>query len=310
MLICGDFHYPKISWDAPDTSRGANEQAFVEALHDHYLTQIQRKPTRGSSVLDLVLTSVPDQASVSEVLETDKAGLFTDHRTVFFELHTLVKALVKTHRSVYDYSKGDFDGLSNALRSLNLTSVVDEGDLESCWQTWKDLFLAAEKDNIPTKRLRGRNPVPWLTGAVINLIKKKENVRRKLKLNPSESLKVKYQTPRSQVKRAIRESRDEFFESANIEFKSNPKRLWSVLKTRSKSRNIPQSVSMATGNLRTTADTPEEIADIFNNYFTSVFSVPQKDKVGNGAGKFPAAEAPFTNIVKGVSQITWHKTTF
>ena len=59
------------------------------------------------------------------------------------------------HRSVYDYAKGDFDGLRNALPSVNLTSVVGEGDLESCWQTWKDLFFAAVKDNIPTKRLRG-----------------------------------------------------------------------------------------------------------------------------------------------------------
>ena len=115
----------------------------------------------------------------------------------------------------------------------------------------------------------------WLTGAVINLIKKKETVRRKLKLHPTESLKVKFQTLRSQVKRAIRESREEFFDSANIEFKINPKRLWSVLKTRSKSRNVRQSVSMATGNMCATADTPEEIADILNNYFTSVFSVLQ-----------------------------------
>ena len=104
MVICGDFNYPKISWDAPDTSRSANEQAFVEALHDHYLTRIQRKPTRGSSVLDLVITSVSDQTSVSEVLEIDKAGLFTDHRTVFFKFHTLINAPVKTHRSVYDYA--------------------------------------------------------------------------------------------------------------------------------------------------------------------------------------------------------------
>ena len=141
MVICGDFNYPKISWGAPDTSRGANWQAFVEALHDHYLTQIQRKPTRGSSVLDPVITSVPDQTNVSEVLEIGKAGLFTDHRTAFFEFHTLVKAPVKTHRSVYDYAKGDFDGLRNALRSVNLTSVVGDGDLESCWQTWKTYFL-------------------------------------------------------------------------------------------------------------------------------------------------------------------------
>ena len=86
---------------------------------------------------------------------------------------------------------------------------MGESDLESCWQTWKDLFLAAVKDNIPTKRLRGRNPVPWLTGAVINLIKKEETVRRKLKLHPSESLKSKFQTLRSQVKRAIKEQQQQ-----------------------------------------------------------------------------------------------------
>ena len=117
------------------------------------------------------------------------------------------------------------------------------------------------------------------------------------------SLKVKFQTLRSQVRRAIRESRDEFFESANVEFKINPKRLWAVLKTRSKSRNIPQSVSMATGNLRATADTPEEIADMFNNYFTSVFSASQEDKEDNGVGKFPAAESPFSDIVLHVGEV-------
>ena len=128
-----------------------------------------------------------------------KAGLFADHLTVFFEFYTSVKASVKTHRSVYDYAKGNSDGLRNALRSDNLTSMVGEGDLESCWQTWKDLFLAAVIDNIPTKRLRGQNPLPWLTGAVINLIKKKETARRKLKLHPSVSLKVKFHSLRSKV---------------------------------------------------------------------------------------------------------------
>ena len=75
MVICGDFNYPKISWDDSDTSRGVNEQAFVEALHNHYLTQSQRKAMRGTSVLDLLIDSVPDQTSMSKVLEIDKAGL-------------------------------------------------------------------------------------------------------------------------------------------------------------------------------------------------------------------------------------------
>ena len=68
----------------------------------------------------------------------------------------------------------------------------------------------------------------------------------------------------------IRASSYEFFGFANIEFKINPKHLWSVLKTRTKLHNIAQTVSIATGNLHATADTPEEIADIFNNFHFSV----------------------------------------
>ena len=116
----------------------------------------------------------------------------------------------------------------------------------------------------------------------MNLIKKKETVCRKLKLHLSESLKVKI---------------------INFKFKINPKRLWLVLKTPSKLRNIPQSVSMAICNLHATADTPEEITDIFNNYFTSVFFAPQEDKEDNGVGKLLATEPPFRDIVLQVAEV-------
>ena len=90
---------------------------------------------------------------------------------------------------MYDYAKGDFDGLRNALCSVILTGVVGEGDLESCGQTRKDLFLAAAKDSIPAKEL---NRVPWLTGAIINLIKKKGNCTQETKTAPFGSLEVKF----------------------------------------------------------------------------------------------------------------------
>lgn len=58
---------------------------------------------------------------------------------------------------------------------------------------------------------------------------------------------------------------------------------------------------MAICNLRATTDTPEEITDIFNNYFTSVFSAPQEDKEENGVGKL--LEPPFSDIVLHVAEV-------
>ena len=92
MLICGDLNLPNVAWDCPDSSTGANEQRFVDILNDHFLIQHKSSPTRGNNVLDLVISSVPDQVSVTEVMEPNEAEMFTDHCIVSFELASAVKA--------------------------------------------------------------------------------------------------------------------------------------------------------------------------------------------------------------------------
>ena len=85
MVIGGDIKLPNISWDSTDSASGANELPFIEALHDHFLTQINNTPTSGSNILDLVITSAPEHTKVTEVLSPDKAGVFTDYCVVLFE---------------------------------------------------------------------------------------------------------------------------------------------------------------------------------------------------------------------------------
>ena len=54
MVISRDINLPNVSWDSVDSGSVANELPFIEALHDHFLTQINNTPTRGSNILDLV----------------------------------------------------------------------------------------------------------------------------------------------------------------------------------------------------------------------------------------------------------------
>ena len=45
MEISGDFNLPDILWDSIDSASGVNEPAFIETLHDHLLTQLNKKPS-------------------------------------------------------------------------------------------------------------------------------------------------------------------------------------------------------------------------------------------------------------------------
>ena len=69
------------------------------------------------------------------------------------------------------------------LRAANLVNSVsnDDVNINIDWHNGKDALLAAVKDHIPKKKLKGRNPVPCINGPMTNLIEKKESTHMKLK---------------------------------------------------------------------------------------------------------------------------------
>ena len=174
---------------------------------------------------------------------------------------------------MYDYENGDFEGLRVALDAINLSLTLGSENINTDWQNWKDTFLAAVTNYIPTKQIKGKNPLPWTNGPTLNVIKKKESVWQKLKKSSSRYLRDKYSQLRAKVKCMLRESRDKYLGSVESDFKSNPKRFWSLLRQNSKSRSVPHRISMASGpSGRIKAEGPNAIASLFNRYFASVFT--------------------------------------
>ena len=75
----------------------------------------------------------------------------------------------------------------------------------------------------------------------------------------------------------VRESRGRFYNFLDANFKTNPKRFWSIFKLNNKQSSVPDIMSM--GNAVETessqtcdVSTPTAIANLFNRYFTSAFS--------------------------------------
>ena len=55
------------------------------------------------------------------------------------------------------------------VRAANLANFVsnDDVNINVDWHNWKDALLAAVKDHI-AKKLKGRNPLPWINRPIIN----------------------------------------------------------------------------------------------------------------------------------------------
>ena len=134
---------------------------------------------------------------------------------------------------------------------------------------------------IPTRKIKGKLSLPWITGDILHMILMKEAVRRKKQHSTSPCLRAKFKQLRSTVKHMIRESRTRFFESLEQDSRENPKRFWSIFKLSDKVRSVPEQMSIPSNSQDTaTRVAPDrkvvsssvDIAEAFNDNFTSVFS--------------------------------------
>ena len=75
----GDFNFPHINW-GNDYDK-SNEQ-FLDLIQDCYLTRHVLDPTRGSNVLDLVLTS---ESSMVDTVEVREHFATLDHKVTNVE---------------------------------------------------------------------------------------------------------------------------------------------------------------------------------------------------------------------------------
>ena len=130
--------------------------------------------------------------------------------------------------------------------------------------------------------------------------KEKESIRQKLKLSPLSHLREKLKKLRQTVKHMLRNSRDDFLGSVESDLNTNLKRFWSILKLNYKSHTIPDQVSTPVsasafvdpGNctpLRSSAENPREIANLFKSYFASVFADDTRLLSSGSAANVPAS---------------------
>jgi hypothetical protein len=192
VVICSNFNLPDTSWDNTIANK-TNGHPLIEVLNDHFLTQVNNFPTRGDNILDLLITSVPEHVIITQIETPENAAVFTDHYVVFYKLNASVTIPAKTHRYVYDYGKGVFEGLRSALSAKKLCSNLDHEDINNDWQSWKNTFLQTVSKYVPCKKIKGRNPLPWITGNILNLINQKNHCSKEIEIMSDQSFGAEIQ---------------------------------------------------------------------------------------------------------------------
>ena len=112
VILTGDFNLPNILWKQssitsnPQYRLSLNQNILnvVENDWSHGLSQLVTFPSRGKSILDLILTTHSGLIS-----NLHSVGGIRDHSAVTFDLNLSIKISKKKPRTVYKLNKTDFD---------------------------------------------------------------------------------------------------------------------------------------------------------------------------------------------------------
>ena len=213
IILTGDFNTKDINWETNSVKNNpqyGNElnQLLLDIGNDNMMTQVQLKPTRGESVLDLCFTTLPDQ-----VKKVEPVPGMSDHLAVGIEIDTAVKYTRKRPRTVYLYQKGDMSAVKRKLENFKesfLRSEPMKNSVEDNWKQLKKAIFDAMDKHIPQKKLFSWQHVPWMTGDIKRLIRKKKRLWHKAVRSKLESDWQKFREIRKEVKDRMKKSHEEY----------------------------------------------------------------------------------------------------
>lgn len=224
-----------------------------------------RTTTTSSTIIDHIYIS--SDLSHSSCINLPPL-LGSDHNTLQL---TLTNRHVPTHnnrrRKIWLYKSADFETANSTLKCLP-TAIFSDDDVNKFWTEWYDVFMTVMAETIPTKQIKPKTKVPYLTTELLHLVRKKCRLHKHAKRVGTSRAWTKYTKVRNRVTSELRSAKKVYFHhlADNI---CTPRDFWTQYhKLNQKHGRTPAKVF----HKGTEAYSPTEKANLLNNFFISCFT--------------------------------------
>jgi len=285
LLVAGDFNFPDILWYqfgglCKNKGRPSSLE-FLDCMHRNYLTQHVLEPTFKGNTLDLILTD--DPARIFRVrsgppLGSSEKDCLHSSLTWKYELRSKPSvASEATPRPVY--SNGNYARFKDLFLEGCASFLDSPSDCDSSYNQLVNAYASASSLAIPTRAHKARihtNP-KWFSPTIKALTRRKSKLHylcRAAPLNPD--LKAEYNQICKQVKLAVRRAVCRFEALIVRSCKHQPKLLYNYINSQKACRDSIKGLMDSGGTYQTDG---RIIANLLNDYFSSVFSVRSAEPI-------------------------------
>ena len=268
VIIVGDFNLPNINWLSL-SSHSPSSGLLCDFLFKYNLTQMIHHATHSKgNILDLLITNIDHL--ISNIHITPSRGhISSDHFHISHEVTLNSHHHQNVSRYVLDYSKGDYDALNAYFLDTDF-SFCFSSDVDAIWQQLKAHLIHGCSLYIPKVRIKAHNAPKWFNSTIRHHLNCVHSLRRRTKHSPTPYLTNKLATLEQSLQDLMLYTKTQYEANLFNDYVNNQRAIYRHLNSINKSSHIPQQVRFE----NYTASTPLDKANLFNEYFHSVYGPP------------------------------------
>lgn len=283
VFVFGDFNKPELKWlpdiDDPSILRPTGpDVTFTDTLSEMGLHQICDVKVRNQ--LDLIFTNVVGDFGVSNAKHVLKKDCM-HHRSIGMDYVVAPETSNTDENEYYNFFKADYVNLMAELRNVNWTAVCGDGDIDERVQKFYSALYHSIDKHVPKTKKKHKYTCKWMTPQLARLRNKRNRAFRSFKRSQSNIDLQRFLYLRDQYHALDSQLYKQYEHSQAKLLKTDPKAFWKIVNGRRGTSGIPKIVKYG----RVTAYNSKDAADLFANFFQTVF-------VDKGDYKLPSGPNP------------------
>ena len=279
IIIGGDFNINLLKLRVRPIFHEFLETVFSNAFIPQ-ITIPSRFSERSCSLLDNFFTKLTEN-SINSSSGAIISGL-SDHLPIFIKLDLKIKNCTGTHNFTYERSQ---TAETNFILDISRTQIMNKLDSTQNGNPCLNYHILNNEisklleQHLKKKRVKTRHykhkKTPWVTCGIINSIKYRDKLYKNLKSTSPDSpiyntIKTNYNTYQQILRKMIREAKTTHYRQYFSKFQSNTGKTWQKINEiigKGKNKSMVSPYFLVNGEL---IDDEHEIAERFNNFFTSI----------------------------------------
>lgn len=252
---------------------------YLQMLASHGLESLINVPTRKvddtQSCIDHIMSKTKEITQNVVFNST-----ITDHYTTMLSIKINKPNKIMERPLTTEKTQTNWNVIKQNLQCTDWNKLQSMDNTNEAWNYFIELIQQNIFSNTVkiVKKISHKNIhiKPWITQNVINCIRKRDELHKKLKNNPYDIHMLRYyKRYRNICKKVITHTKETYYKQKIDDCKQNPRKMWQIINeiTSTKSANATSIDELNINNVpRKYAENPDEILEYVNNFFINIGS--------------------------------------